>query len=121
MGLIRLAFILAVIAAAAWLLRDVLKRIGAWLDPSDAPPEAPPRPHLVALERTPQAVLGLDDDASPFEIERAYRKIMTENAPDKVAGLSPEVQDLARRLRADATQAYESLTQGPEDDDAEEG
>ncbi|RME24840.1 MAG: hypothetical protein D6798_10280 [Deltaproteobacteria bacterium] len=118
MGLFRLVFILAVILAAAWLLRDVLARIGRWLDPSDGtddgPARAPRRPQLVAIERSPQEVLGLDDDASPFEIERAYRRIMADNAPEKVAGLSPELQEYARRLREDATAAYQSLRGEPE-------
>lgn len=116
MGLIRLLFILAVIAAAAWLLRDVLKRIGGWLDTSEPAPDRPPRPKLVALERTSHSVLGLDEDASPFEIERAYRQIMADNAPEKVQDLSPQVQELAARLREDATRAYQDLV-----GDAEEG
>lgn len=117
MGLIRLLFILAVLAAVAWLLRDVLKRLGSWLDGGGDVPETPPRPQLVALERSAWSILGLEEGASPFEIERAYRKIMADNAPDKVAESSPQVQELATRLREDATRAYRELM---EDDGAED-
>lgn len=109
MGLIRLLFILLVIAAVAWLLRDVLKRLGSWLDGSGEVDDEPPKPQLVALERSAWSVLGLEEGASRFEIERAYRKIMADNDPDKVAELSPQVQELATRLRQDATRAYQEL------------
>lgn len=109
MGLIRLLFFIAVAAAILWLLRDVLKRLGGWVDNGPEEPERPRRPQLVALERSSWDVLGLEEDASRFEIEAAYRTIMRDNAPERVAELSPQLQELASRLREDATAAYQDL------------
>ncbi|MCB9779320.1 MAG: J domain-containing protein [Alphaproteobacteria bacterium] len=116
MGILRILLFIAVLLAVAWLFRDVLKRVGAWLDDEpdarDAGPEKGPR--LLAIERSPYAVLGLPEGASPFEVERAFRQIMKDNAPERVAELSPELQAHAERLRRDATDAWQAL----QDDEA---
>ncbi|NOY25366.1 MAG: J domain-containing protein [Oligoflexia bacterium] len=114
MGLLRLVFFIALIAAIAWSLRDVLKRLGGWVDDGPAPPERPRAPKLVAIERTAWDVLGLEPEASRFEIEASYRKMLTENAPERVSDLSPQLQELAERLCEDATKAYQELI-GPEE------
>lgn len=109
MGLLRLLFLIALVAAIAWLLRDVLKRLGGWVDDGPAPPERPRAPKLVAIERSAWDVLGLEPEASRFEIEAAYRKVLTDNAPERVSDLSPQLQELAERLCEDATKAYQEL------------
>lgn len=109
MGLLRLVLILAAIAALAWLFWPFLRRLGAWID--GGVQGAPERegPKLIPMERSPYQVLGLEEDASRFEVERAWRKIMADNAPEKVAELSPELQAAAARLREDATRAREQI------------
>lgn len=114
MGLLRLLFLLAVLVAAAVILRDVLRRLGAWVD---AQPGAGglggrtegERPRLIAMQRSPWEVLGLPQGASRLEIERAWRRILAENDPERVSGLSPELQELASRLREEATEARAAL------------
>ena len=109
MGLLRLVFLLAVTAAVVWLLRDVLKRLGGWVDGGAEGRDDPAPPRLVDLERSAWDVLGLEEGASRFEVEAAWRRIMKDNAPDRVACLSPEIRELAARLREDATAAHDSL------------
>jgi len=131
MGLLRLVFLLALILAVAWLGRDLLKRLGTLIDSGPTPPDglrpgpagrlsqlgqlgrqavqSAQRPQLVAIERSAWDVLGLEPDASRIEIEAAYRKILHDNDPQRVAGLSPQLQGLAARLCQDAEKAYQEL------------
>jgi DnaJ-domain-containing protein 1 len=75
-------------------------------------PEADPDP------RTPRApgpaatppwceVLQLDPAASKEDIQQAYRRLIKEIHPDKVAHLSPELQSLVKREAQRLNDAYE--------------
>lgn len=52
----------------------------------------------------PYAVLGLRDDASDSEIERAYRRLIAQYHPDRLSGAADELrvqaEDKAREINA---------------------
>ncbi|MFY2763252.1 J domain-containing protein [Arenimonas sp. MALMAid1274] len=52
----------------------------------------------------PYAVLGLRDDASEGEIDRAYRRLIAQYHPDRLAGAADELrlqaEDKAREINA---------------------
>lgn len=49
----------------------------------------------------PWQVLGIERGASPAEAEQAYRRLIAQYHPDRVAGAGPELRDLAEsRTRA---------------------
>ena len=52
-------------------------------------------------------ILGVDPHASMEEIRQAYRLRMSEYHPDKVAGLGPELRELAERKAKEINRAYE--------------
>lgn len=56
-------------------------------------------------------VLGIEESATDKEIKRAYRKLMSQNHPDKLAskGLPQEMMDLAKEKTQDIQKAYEVL------------
>lgn len=116
MGLIRIVIVLAVVAGLVWLFWPLLRRLGAWMDSGVQPEPAERGPKLIVFERDPFEVLGLSEGASRFEVERAWRHIMQENAPEKVQDLSPELQAAAARLREDATRARDDIVAGEGDE-----
>jgi DnaJ like chaperone protein len=65
-----------------------------------APPEAPPPGW--------PAVLGVPADASYDDIRAAYRRLMSEYHPDKVAGLGVELRELASRKATEINAAYDA-------------
>lgn len=58
-------------------------------------------------KRDAYEILGLGPGASLNEIVRAYRKLVQEYHPDKVAHLAPEFRDLAERRMKEINEAYE--------------
>ena len=54
-------------------------------------------------------VLGVREDAGFKEIRAAYRKLMQEYHPDRVANLGKELRDLAERKAKKINEAYESF------------
>jgi len=56
-------------------------------------------------------VLGIDENASDKEVKRAYRKLMSQHHPDKLAskGLPEEMMMLAKEKAQDIQRAYEAL------------
>lgn len=56
-------------------------------------------------------MLGVDSSTSDKEIKRAYRKLMSQNHPDKLAskGLPEEMMQLAKEKAQDIQKAYEIL------------
>lgn len=59
------------------------------------------------------AVLGISSDASDAEVKRAYRKLMSQHHPDKLAaqGLSEEMIRLATEKTAEISRAYDMIKQ----------
>ncbi len=54
-------------------------------------------------------ILGVDPDSSIEEIKKAYRKLVVENHPDRVANLGPEFVTLAEEKFKAVQQAYEEV------------
>ncbi|MEL0629321.1 co-chaperone DjlA [Psychromonas aquatilis] len=56
-------------------------------------------------------VLGIESTATDKEVKRAYRKLMSQNHPDKLAskGLPDEMMELAKEKAQDIQKAYEVL------------
>lgn len=56
-------------------------------------------------------ILGVEETATDKEVKRAYRKLMSQNHPDKLAskGLPEEMMNLAKEKAQDIQKAYETL------------
>ncbi|TWT18673.1 J domain-containing protein [Luteimonas marina] len=57
----------------------------------------------------PYRVLGLASDASDAEIDQAYRRLMSQYHPDKVAGAAPELREQAERKASEINAAYDKI------------
>ena len=79
--------------------------------------EPPPREERRAPPPTPSApaassdheLLGISADATLAEVTRAWREQLKMNHPDKVAHLSPALQQFAQQQTVALTQAYERI------------
>lgn len=54
-------------------------------------------------------VFNLPSDASNADIDRAYRKLMSQYHPDRVAGAAPELQALAEHKSREINAAYDRI------------
>ncbi len=56
-------------------------------------------------------VLGVEQDASDAEVKRAYRRLMSQNHPDKLAakGLPESMREVARERTSEIGNAYERI------------
>ena len=57
----------------------------------------------------PYAELGLTADASEAEIDQAYRRLMSQYHPDKVAGAAPELLAQAEKRARAINAAYDRI------------
>jgi DnaJ like chaperone protein len=57
-------------------------------------------------DRPWHVVLGVRSDASPEEVSSAYKRLIAQFHPDKVATMAPEIRDLAQRRSAEINAAY---------------
>ncbi|GHE19975.1 co-chaperone DjlA [Halomonas urumqiensis] len=66
--------------------------------------------HEVSLEDAYQ-VLGVESDASDAEIKRQYRRLMSENHPDKLAakGLPDNMREVAKERTSEIGNAYDRI------------
>ncbi len=60
-------------------------------------------------DKNPYEILGIDKNATEQEIRAAYRKLVKQYHPDRVAGLGKEFQDLANKKFIEIKEAYNSL------------
>ena len=92
----RLLLLVLLVLAALWIRRALLP---------------PPRPRAVdGAAWDPYEILGVPRGASAADVTQAYRDRLKEYHPDRVAGLGPELQDLAHRKTLDIQRAYTELT-----------
>lgn len=71
-------------------------------------PERPPPP-VAPADGDPYAMLGIASQASDDELERAYRRLMSEYHPDRVASAAPELREIADRRTREINQAYDQI------------
>ena len=72
--------------------------------------EAPPRPGAGNADVDwAYRVFGLPEDASDAQIDRAYRKLMGQYHPDRVAGAAPELQKIAEQKSREINAAYDRI------------
>lgn len=64
-------------------------------------------------KKTPYVVLGVRSDASPEEIKKAYRQLVSKYHPDKVGHLGDEFKELAERRFKEIQSAYNTLMAKP--------
>lgn len=57
----------------------------------------------------PYAVLGVARSASTEDVTHAYRELMKQYHPDKVATLGPELRELAHKKTVEIQRAYDQL------------
>ena len=55
------------------------------------------------------AVLGLERDASDTEVDLAYRRLMSQYHPDRMAGTAPELLAQAQKRAAEINRAYDRI------------
>ena len=61
--------------------------------------------------RTPHEILGVEPSATNEEIKSAYRRLVNQYHPDKVAHLGDEFQQLAEQRFKEIQEAYQRLIQ----------
>jgi hypothetical protein len=71
-----------------------------------------PHPSKPIRVTDPHAVLGLSRSATRDQIKTAYRVLIAQYHPDKVAQLGPELQHLATEKTKDINDAYRTLMSG---------
>lgn len=57
----------------------------------------------------PYRILGVDPAASDAEIESAYRRLISQYHPDKLAGAAPELREAAERKAREINAAYDRI------------
>jgi DnaJ-domain-containing protein 1 len=85
-------------------------RAQAWYEPEPEPEfdDAPAPPPPLARQ-DPWKVLGIAPGTSKEEARRAFRALVAQYHPDKVAHLAPEFQELAERKTRALLEAWEQL------------
>jgi DnaJ-domain-containing protein 1 len=77
--------------------------------PASSEPEPEPEPPLPPAAKDPWKVLGIAPGTAKEEAKQAFRTLVTQYHPDKVAHLAPEFQELAERRTRELLQAWEEL------------
>lgn len=57
----------------------------------------------------PYAVLGLTPDASADEVERAYRRLISQYHPDRLSGVADELRKQAETKAGEINRAYKQI------------
>jgi DnaJ-domain-containing protein 1 len=70
---------------------------------------APPAPPPPATSDDPYAILEIAPTASDTEVESAYRRLIAQYHPDKVAGAAAELRDLAETRARAINTAYDRI------------
>ncbi len=64
---------------------------------------------LKTTRQNPYRVFGLTAEASDAEIDLAYRRLMSQYHPDKLAGAAPELRQQAETRARDINTAYDRI------------
>lgn len=68
-----------------------------------------PSPPAAPADGDPYAVLGIASSAADDELEQAYRRLMSEYHPDRVANAAAEIREIADRRAREINQAYDHI------------
>ncbi len=98
-------------AGGYWLVSFLLKGRGEEPPRAEAPP--PPAPSPAPAPAPWWEVLGVSEQACPEEIREAYRSLIAQYHPDKVATLGPEIREVALRKSQQITEAYRAALPSP--------
>ena len=115
MGFLRLILIFIGMWLMRVIVRGVMRRsVGAGPRPGRGGygqwgPRGGPTPDFSNRYRSPHEVLGVDRGASAEEISSAYRKLVQQYHPDRVADLGPELREVAEQRMKEINAAYEEL------------
>ena len=119
MALLRVLAIAAVVfVVTRWLRRALGGQTQMGRSPSGKPwwegrpkTDAAEKPKLKTLnfQRGPHDVLGVPKGASADAVEAAYLALLAKNSPEAVAGMSEEIQALAKRKTDEINEAYAAL------------
>lgn len=94
------------------LLATVLTAVFLYRRRHRARSQNQPGPQAPLQDRPPEEpheVLGVRRDAAPEEIRKAYRELIAQYHPDKVAHLGPDLRETANRKTLEIQRAYEAL------------
>ena len=69
------------------------------------------RSRTESYDKDPYRVLGIDSSATDEEVKRAYRKMAMKYHPDRVSGMSEEMQRNASEQMKEINEAYEVIKQ----------
>ena len=115
MGVLRLILLFASMWVVRKLLRIVTRRsVGARPGPGGYGqwgPRSGPTPGYSGRYRSPHELLGVESGASQEEISSAYRKLVQQYHPDRVADLGPELREVAEQRMKEINAAYQELKQ----------
>jgi len=64
---------------------------------------------IIPSRAAPYRVLGVSPDASQAEIDQAYRRLMSQYHPDKLAGAAPELREKAEQRSREINAAYDKI------------
>jgi len=64
---------------------------------------------IISPRAAPYRVLGVAPDASQAEIDQAYRRLMSQYHPDKLAGAAPELREKAEQRTREINAAYTKI------------
>ncbi|MEN4902046.1 DnaJ domain-containing protein [Luteimonas sp. TWI1416] len=67
---------------------------------------------LAPRRQKDHAVFGLAPDATQAQIDQAYRRLISQYHPDRVAGAAPELRAQAEARAAELNAAYDRLRRG---------
>jgi hypothetical protein len=102
----------------AWFIQEALARLDQRIprpDPRrrpDRPVKRPPRRPPAAAQPDPWQMLGLERGTPLPEARRAFRALIAQYHPDKVAHLAPEFRELAEERTRQLVAAWEQLDSG---------
>jgi len=91
------------------LILGHLYDIGLFGGQASSSPQPPSPPSPTMLDH--YATLGLLPSASDDEVEQAWRRLISEYHPDRVANAAKEIRELAETRAREINAAYESIQQ----------